>query len=169
MSKPSWGARFGYTVAAAFGALVASIALPTAVITVEAIVSGDAQEVSDFALTVAEPLGLLGAMLATYGIARLAARRPDGRDLIPWIGGAAAAGMIAAALWVLDADVWTAAAAVVLPAAALLGGRRARTPPPEPRTSEPPAALQPPPPEPGPVELDRERARQAPEGGRNLF
>jgi hypothetical protein len=121
--------RGAAAVGAAAGAVLASIALPTAVNTVFALLTRDADRVASFAYSVAEPLGLLGAAAAAYGLARWAVQTGAGRALIPWIGGAAAAGMVGAALWVGDADIWTVLAAFIIPGAALLAGRRSATAP----------------------------------------
>lgn len=124
-SKYSRLAAAAAAAVAAVAALAASIALPTAVITVYALRARDIGLITAFANSVAEPLGLLGAGAATFGVTRFAVRKAFiGRAVVPWIGGAAAAAMIGAALWVGDFDVWTAAAAVVVPGAALLAGRR---------------------------------------------
>jgi hypothetical protein len=121
--------RAAVAAGAAAGAVLASIALPTAGITMFAAATRDVDRVASFAYSVAEPLGLLGAAAAAYGMARWAVQRRAGRALIPWIGGAAAAGMVGAALWVGDADIWTVLAAFIVPGAALLAGRRSATPP----------------------------------------
>jgi MFS family permease len=107
----------------AIAAVAASIVLPTAVITIQAVQVRDLHRIEDFALTVAEPLGVLGAGIATLLLGFWASRSwPDGRRLVPWIGGGAAAGLIGAAVSVLDADWWTVAGAILMPIAALAGG-----------------------------------------------
>lgn len=112
-------------LAAAIASVLASVALPTAVITIYAMRARNVELITSFAQSVAEPLGLLGAAAATFGIARFMARRTGlGRSVIPWIGGAAAGSMVGAAFWVGDVDGWTAAAALVLPATAMLAARR---------------------------------------------
>lgn len=153
--SPGVLARVATAAVAAVAAVTAGIALPASVITLHGFLTGDAGEITTFARTVAEPLALIGSAAATYGIARYAVRRRGaGVQIVPWIGGAAAAGVIAAALWVADVDMWTAVAAVSLPAAALAGGRKAR-----PAVADDPARLGAP--VPGPVSAAREeRQRQ---------
>jgi hypothetical protein len=122
-AQSGWAARLALALGSAAAAVAASIVLPALVITAQAARLRDAHEIEDFALAVAEPVGVLGAAVATFSVAVWAARRSAaGRRVVPWIGAGAAAGLIAAAVWVLDADLWTVAAAVLMPVAALAGG-----------------------------------------------
>lgn len=118
-------------VSAAVASFLASIAVPSAVITAFAVGKPDAAEISRFALAVAEPLALLGAAVATFLVSRWAVRfARDGRALVPWVGGASAAAIVGVAGWTGDFDWWTVAAAGVLPAVAILAGRRSVRPDP---------------------------------------
>ena len=133
--------RIVAAISAAVASLLASIAVPAAVITAFAVGRPDATEINRFALAVAEPLGVLGAAVATYLVSRWAVRLGrNGRALVPWIGGASAAAILAAAGWTGDFDWWTVAAAGVLPAAAILAGRRSAQPSPRRVDPAPPPA-----------------------------
>lgn len=94
--------------------VVASVALPSAVITLYALGTRDTEAITRFALAVAEPLALLGAGGATALLARRVGR---------WTGVAAAAGILGAALWVNDVDAWTYAALAGLPVVGWLAAR----------------------------------------------
>lgn len=123
--------RIAAAISAAVASLLASIALPSAVITAFAVAERDAAEISRFALAVAEPLGVLGAAVATFFVSRWAVRSArGGRALVPWVGGASAAAIVGAAGWTGDFDWWTVAAAGLLPAVAILAGRRSVRPDP---------------------------------------
>lgn len=123
--RQSYGFPLAETIAAAPASVVASILLPTAVITRQAFLSGDAAEVARFAGNVAEPLGLAGAALVVADLTRRGIRRRAAR----WsaglaVGCAAALAMGGAALWVHDFDAWTIAALTGLPVLGALLGRR---------------------------------------------
>ena len=123
--------RIVAAISAAVASLLASIAVPSAVITAFAVGKPDAAEISGFALAVAEPLALLGAAVATFLVSRWAVRfARDGRALVPWVGGASAAAIVGVAGWTGDFDWWTVAAAGLLPAVAILAGRRSVRPDP---------------------------------------
>ena len=132
--------RIAAAISAAVASLLASIAVPSAVITAFAVGKPDAAEISRFALAVAEPLGVLGAAVATFLVSRWAVRLArDGRALVPWVGGASAASIVGAAGWTGDFDWWTVAAGI-LPAVAILAGRRSVRPDPLRRLDPPPPA-----------------------------
>jgi hypothetical protein len=103
--------------------VAASILLPTVIITIYALLVRDALRIGIFAVSVAEPLALVGAA----GVAFLAARATvswwNGRPQV-WgaiVGVLAATWMVAAAIRVQDIDGWTAAAAILLPVVGALG------------------------------------------------
>lgn len=104
--------------------VAAAIALPSFAIAVYAWTTRDSERITAFALAVAEPLALLAALavtgLAAYWTARRAARPTRWGVLL---GSIAAAGMLAAALWVDDVDGWTVAALGLLPLAGMTGAR----------------------------------------------
>jgi|GEM_PF-6667000 len=101
-------------LSAAAACVVASVVLPSVVITLYALGTRDAEAVTRFAVAVAEPLALLGAGGATVLLARRAGR---------WTGVAAAAGILGAAIWVNDVDAWTYAALAGLPVVGWLAAR----------------------------------------------
>ena len=124
--------RIVAAVSAALASLLASVAVPAAVITAFAVGKPDPAAVARFAVAVAEPLAVLGAGAATFLVSRWAMRLSrDGRALVPWVGGASAAAIVGAAGWTRDFDWWTVVAAGLLPAVAILaGGRSVRPDPP---------------------------------------
>lgn len=125
--------RIVAAVSAAFASFFGSVFVPTAVITAFAVWRRDPAEIAQFALAVAEPLALVGAVGATYLVSRWAIRlSKDGRALVPWVAGSAAAALVAAAGWTGDFDWWTVLAACLVPAAAILAGRRSPAPDPLP-------------------------------------
>lgn len=134
--------RLAAAISAAVASLLASIAVPSAVITAFAVAERDAAEISRFALAVAEPLGVLGAAIATFFVSRWAVRFSRyGRALVPWVGGASAAAIVGAAGWSRDFDWWTVVAAGLLPAVAIVAGRHSVRPDPLRRIDPPtPAA-----------------------------
>jgi hypothetical protein len=110
--------RWLVLAAASVAAVAASVLVPSLGITAYAFKIRDAHATTDFALQVAEPLALAGALGATTLIATLTA--PRYRDPAKWgtmLGAAAAAGMLGAAIWVNDVDDWTTAAVGLLPVA----------------------------------------------------
>lgn len=118
---------------AAFASLFATAFVPTVVITAFAVWRRDPVEIEQFALAVAEPLALVGAVAATYLVSRWAIRlSKDGRALVPWVAGSAAAALVVAAGWTRDFDWWTVLATCLVPAAAILAGRRSPAPDPLP-------------------------------------
>lgn len=105
---------------AGVASVVASIVVPSVVISGYALFVRDAMRVTHFALMVAEPLAFVGALVTTAMVARRTSRDRSAR----WgavIGVAASAAMLGAAIWVHDVDAWTAAAVVLLPVAGMVG------------------------------------------------
>jgi hypothetical protein len=121
--------RIVAAVSAAFASVFATVFVPTVVITAFTVWRRSPAEIEEFALAVAEPLALVGAVGATYLVSWWAIRlSKDGRALVPWVAGSAAAALVAAATWTRDFDWWTVLAACLVPAAAILAGRRLPAP-----------------------------------------
>jgi hypothetical protein len=103
--------------------VAASILLPTVIITAYALLVRDALRIGIFAVSVAEPLALVGAAGVAFLGARVTVSWWNSRPQV-WgaiVGVIAATWMVAAAIRVQDIDGWTAAAAILLPVVGALG------------------------------------------------
>jgi hypothetical protein len=103
---PEWLKATGVAVAAVAG----SIIVPSIAITAFAMVSRSADQTTQLALRIAEPLGMAGAMTA---VLLFPARK--GPHAGVYRGAAAALAIYLAAAWTGDIDWWTRASVITLP------------------------------------------------------
>lgn len=106
--------------------IVVSILVPTVAIAAVSMVVGDSMRVHGIAMVVAEPLALLGAVLAVVVFATRRVRFLAPKHWAALVGAASALGVLTAAPWVNDVDRWAAAALVLLPAVAAMALRFTR-------------------------------------------
>lgn len=118
----------------------ASGMVPALLITSYALAARDSARITTFAMSVAEPSSLAGAIAVVALFPSSGGRRGGLRR-----GLVAAAVMVASAWWVHDVDGWTAAAVGLLPVAAMIAARvrRPSRPALEPAAARPPLAGEP--------------------------
>ena len=105
-SRRPWHA----TVGVALASVVATIVVPSAIITVYAIANRDSTAIATFALAIAEPTAVASAIAV---VLRYPSRRGWRSGLVR--GTAAAAAVAMTAFWTGDVDLWTAVSATMLP------------------------------------------------------
>ena len=105
-SHRPWHATLGVALAS----VVATVVVPSAIITAYAMANRDPAAITMFALAIAEPAAVASALAVVLSF-------PSRRGWISGLvrGGGAAAAVVAAALWTGDVDMWTAVSAALLP------------------------------------------------------
>lgn len=126
MSSTSWALLkqllqlLGVMPLLAFTSVAVSIIAPTIVITIYAWFSQSSQDISAFALLVAEPISFVAVTVVAVWISRKKYRHVTSFAWALCSGLGASIGLLFAALWIGEVDKWAVVSIIVVPIVSIL-------------------------------------------------